>query len=788
MRLKCHLLISSLFIMVMMTSCLKDNSYCSERNLFNDSWKFFKVDSFMQINEEQIINGIFPSHAITVVLPHTPHVEPLVVNDQWQGICYYSKTFSIEKNNKHQHFFLKFDGAMNVADIWVNGVHLDKHVGGYLPFTVDITKVVKTDSDYIVVVRLDNRDNPVTGPKPLKELDFNTYGGLYRNAWIIKKAPIYISDPVHADKIGSGGIIFRTKNISEKSATIEIKTHVVNSLNSDKDVTLEYSFQLKNGKQVFSEKVNGRVKADGDKQIDFITQIENPSLWSPDTPNLYILETRLYIDNTLLDKETVQVGIRDINISKKGLYLNGRKTFLRGVNRHQEYPYVGYAIPDEAQFRDAYKIKQAGFDYVRASHYPPSPAFLKACDELGIFVLDAILGWQYFGDSLFVEQCKISAKELIRRDRNHPCILGWELSINETLMPKKFMKEMNRIRTEEAPVTYTAGWIKDEYDIYIEARQHRESIDLDVPLIVSEYGDWEYYAQNAGFNQNEWNNLLLEERNSRQPRESGEHRMLQQATNIQEAHHDNLSTNAFADGYWTMFDYNRGYANNLEYSGVMDINRLPKFSYYFFQSQRSIIDDNRFAKPMIFISSHWTPGTSKSIRVYSNCDEVELYLNDYFVARKRPDSNYATSNLNHPPFTFDIACTAPGILQAYGYYKGQKACSTSISTPEEATQIILWVDTSGVSPKTNDLILVHAKSTDKNGTLIYDPSYSIEFNSEGDGTIINSGPINAVGGIASILVQTGTTPGNITIKAKNAKLKEGRINIKFSGCFNQPFY
>ena len=616
MRQSDHLLICSLFI-VIMASCMKNNSYCSERILFNDSWKFFKVNPGGQIDEEQVVKGVFPCQAIPVMLPHTPQIEPLVVNEQWQGVCYYFRSFSIEKNNKFQHFFLQLDGAMNVADIWVNGIHLGNHAGGYLPFVVDITQAARSGSDNVVVIRLDNRDNPITGPKPLKELDFNTYGGLYRNAWIIKKAPIYISNPIYADKKGSGGVVFQTKDVSEKSATVEIKTHIANSLNANEDITVEHSLRLKNGKQVFTGKIDSRVKANSDKQTNCTVQIDNPALWSPDTPNLYILETKLYKDNTLLDKETVQVGIRDISISKKGLYLNGKKTFLRGVNRHQEYPYVGYAISDEAQYRDAYKIKQAGFDYVRASHYPPSPAFLKACDELGIFVLDAILGWQYFGDSLFVEQCKKSARELIRRDRNHPCILGWELSVNETPMPDSFMKEMNRIRTEEAPGIYTAGWIKGGYDVYIEARQHRQNTDADVPLIVSEYGDWEYYAQNAGFNQNEWGNLLPEERSSRQPRESGEHRMLQQAINIQEAHNDNLSTNAFADGYWVMFDYNRGYANDLEYSGIMDINRLPKFSYYFFQSQRSIMRNNKFAKPMIFIASHWIPGTSKNVKVYS---------------------------------------------------------------------------------------------------------------------------------------------------------------------------
>lgn len=768
-----------LFIMSMMISCVTDNNYRSDVSMFNDGWRFFKVDSSMQIDEKQITQGLFPSQTLEVRLPHTPCIEPLVVNDQWQGICYYAKSFLLEEKDAKQNIFLKFEGAMNTAEIWLNGVYMNKHIGGYLPFTIDISKSIRTDSLNMIVVRLDNRDNPTTGPKPLKELDFNTYGGIYRNVWLIKKAPVYISDPVYANRKGSGGIIVKTKDISKRSATVTIGTHIINSTTESKNITIEHSIYLKNGNQVLKGMTKSIIEANSDKKIDYTSKVDNPSLWSPDTPNLYLLETKLYVDDTLADQETNQIGIRDINISEKGLYLNGVKTFLRGVNRHQEYPYIGYALSDEAQYRDAYKIKAAGFDYVRASHYPPSSAFLKACDELGIFVLDAILGWQYFGDSSFIEHSKKSARELIRRDRNHPCILAWELSINETPMPKEFMKEMNQIRAEEAPDTYTAGWIKGDYDIYIEARQHRKDIDLTVPFMVSEYGDWEYYAQNAGFNQGKWNDLLTEERSSRQPRESGEKRMLQQVQNIQEAHNDNLSTNAFADGYWAMFDYNRGYANDLEYSGIMDICRLPKFSYYLFQSQRSVMENNQFAKAMVHIASYWKPGISKYVKVFSNCDEVELYLNDYFVSRKRPDNDYSALNLNHPPFTFDISCIAPGILKAYGYYNGVKVCSDSIQTPGRAAKISMWADTCGISPRTNDLVFIHAKIEDEKGTLVDDATEIINFHLKGDGIIVNNKTVETAGGIASILLKTGNKSGEITIEAEHPQLKKGTIRLVF---------
>lgn len=772
-----HTFFCFLATFIMICSCREDNIQLSKNILFNNDWDFFRVDSSIQMNETQIINGFFPKQAVKVQLPHTPRIEPMVVNNQWQGTCYYLKRFSLEDTDKNLNLFLKFEGAMNVADIWINGKHLRTHLGGFLPFSVDISEAVKYDSPNILVVRLNNEDNKITGPKPLNQLDFNMYGGLYRNVWLIKKGKVYISDPIEAGVKGGGGIYVETKNITSSSADIHIKTHLINSEEQEVEFVLEQTLTAPNGNVMVIKKQQGRVGAYCDKESSLQFSIDNPVLWSPENPNLCTLTTKLFIDNVLVDKEENKIGIREINISKTGLVLNGKKTFLRGVNRHQEYPYIGYALSDEAQYRDAYKIKEAGFDYVRTCHYPQSPAFLDACDKLGILVLDAILGWQYFGDSLFVKHSQQSARELIRRDRNHPCILAWELSINETPMPKDFMESMNEICREEAPDTYTAGWIKGGYDVYIEARQHRKEVDKTQPLIVSEYGDWEYYAQNAGFNQDNWEHLLQEERTSRQPRESGEIRLLQQATNIQEAHNENLSTHAFADGYWAMFDYNRGYANDLEYSGIMDIFRLPKFSYYFFKSQKDISSQSQFSEPMVYIASYWEPNVSKSVRVFSNCDEVELHLNNRFVGRKYADNNTISQNLNHPPFTFDIACTQPGTLEAIGYYKGKKVCSHSVSTVGQPAKIRLRVDTSGRSPVPNDILFVYADILDKNGNIVYDASSCVKFQVIQNGQLIGPEYVNALGGIATALIKVGNLENNVILTAISDDIESNRIEI-----------
>lgn len=747
--------------------------------LFNDNWQFILSADSAEVFKPQ--NTLAWE---TVRLPHTPVIEPLIVNNQWQGTCWYRKEFMLPPEAAGKNLFLRFEGAMNVAEVWVNGVKKITHLGGYLPFVVDFTAEAVPGELNRVTVRLDNTDNPVTGPKPLKQLDFNMYSGLYRDVSLIIKNDVFITDPIF-ENTADAGIFVTYPEVGKEKAVIKVRTHVKNTGNGREKITVRHHM-LNTG--VDAEFCASTAMIQTDSISTIIIDLPNPKLWSPTSPNLYDLVTEVYSDGLLSDTDTTRIGIRRFEISRERFAINGEEMFLRGVNRHQEYPYIGYALSNNAQYRDARKIKDAGFDYVRLSHYPHSPAFMDACDELGLLVLDAIPGWQYYSeDPAFHDQVIRTCRDMVRRDRNHACVLAWEVSLNESWMQEAFIDRAIAAAREEYPgdQCFTAGWMEYGYDIYLQARQHRLEHYKDPvkPYIVSEYGDWEYYAMNAGLAQHEWAGLKQEERSSRQLLGSGEKRLLQQVANIAEAHNDNFNTPAFADGYWVMFDYNRGYTDDLEASGIMSIFRVPKFSYYFFRSQRSPEETSPLytSGPMVKIASYDDDQSGPNYTVFSNCDRVWFTQNDENSENQGPDTGKMCDNLAHPPFTFKTTGFSPGKIAVTGYFhENNIQISDTVKTPGLPAGLRLHIDESGRPPQAgvNDVLFVHAEILDKDGNLVPVTGPEIHFGVKGDAEIINPGSTAiSEAGIATALVRIGENKGEISITAQSERIISGEIKF-----------
>ena len=748
---------------------------------FNSNWQVV-INTDTSINKQLFVPNSGKWSAVS--LPHTAHLEPVVkVEQQWQGNSFYRKFFSLSQSDKGKHIAIRIEAAMSEADIYLNGKYLLNHKGGYLPFYIDISNAALYGKENCLLIRLNNADNLTIPPgKPIKDLDFNFYSGIYRNAWLIKKNKLHISDAVQVNHLNGGGVLLHYDTVSTSLALVNVKTEVQNDYDQSKPVTVEAILYNAAGKKVASGVTAASTLRSGSYgTVQQQLKVTNPKLWSSEHPQLYRLKVVVKSSGKVVDSMSVLTGIKHIAFKADGFYLNGKKYVMRGTNRHQEYPYIGYALSDNAQYRDAYKIKQAGFDFVRCSHYPPSPAFLDACDELGIFVMDSIPGWQFFGDEAFQQNSLQNVVDMVHRDRNHPSIILWESSLNETDMKQDYMEKAHHLVHNELPYadTYTCGWIDAVFDVYIPARQHAKApiywkdYNKAKPIFIAEYGDWEYYSQNAGFNQTEYQNLKTEEKTSRQLRTDGQKRMLQQALNFQEAHNDNLHGKITGDANWLMFDYKRGYAPDIESSGIMDIFRLPKFAYYFYQSQLNA----QQSAPMLFIANYWNDPEVKSVRIFSNCSEVELFLNGKSLGRQRPDTGANANNLQHAPFTFHPANYTAGRLMANGYLKGKKVITQTQSTPGKPYKIVLKADISNKNwvADNNDAIFVYAYVTDKNGTVVPDATNDLQFTVEGNAQIIGNTTIKAEAGIAPILLQADNKTGTVKLIAKGNGLLSGNF-------------
>ena len=754
---------------------------------FNQHWQFTKA------NDTTITAALFTKTGpwATVSLPHTPQIEPVVTNKmQWQGTCFYRRFFKVPSSGPGPRVVVQFGAAMHTADVYLNGQKLQRHVGGYLPFTVDISHQTKYGQENCLLVRLNNEDNPVVPPgKPLKGLDFNYYGGLYRPAYLILSDKLHIADAVQAGHPAGGGLLLHYENVSAQTATLHVQTELQNDNPRAQTAQVRAVLYTDQFKQVGSVVSAAVIIAPGTSgRVEQQLTITLPQLWSPEQPYLYRLVVEVLRDGKVIDRQTTTTGIRTIRFAAKAFTLNGQPLRLRGTNRHQEYPYLGYAISDNAQYRDAWKIKQAGFNFVRCSHYPPSPVFLDACDELGILVMDSTPGWQFFGNEEFAKNSLQNIRDMVRRDRNHPSIVLWEAALNETDMPKPFMDAAHRAVHEELPFAenvYTCGWLDYAYDVFIPARQHLKAPDYfntyskDKPLFLCEYGDWEYYAHNAGFNQTTFAGLKESERTSRQLRGQGERAMAQQALNFQEAHNDNFRGPAVGDANWLMFDYKRGYAPDVESSGIADIFRLPKFATYFYQSQYGPEGDrNGFGKPLVFIANYWQAASPKQIVVYSNCDEVALQLNDKTVARQRPDATPFSDHLAHPPFTFAVPAYVPGTLRAVAYRAGKPAATTERRTPGAAHHLQLTYDRSGRDAGPQDVVFVYASVVDASGTVLPEATAAIKFAVGGDAELIGDNPVRTEAGIAPTLLKTGPGKGSVQVTATAAGLPVATLKLE----------
>ena len=619
---------------------------------FNLDWKYQKGDvtgADAQAFDDSTWGYVDLPHSTEFATPETPNA--------YIGISWYRKHFTVDSAFQGSKVFIEFEAAMQLADVWVNGTHLVQHQGGYAPFTIDVTSTVTYGgADNVIAAKLDSTPNG-TFPPGNSSPDFQYHGGLYRNVIMHVTNALHITDAVYANQVAGGGVFVTFPAVSASSATISVATNVFNESSTPKSTTVLSEILDTDGQVVGSATSTASIDSGTDSNFSQSITLSNPRLWHPNTPNLYTLRSTVQDGTTTVDQMTTSIGIRRIQFTHDGgLSINGTRLNAIGVNLHQETYGLGYAMPNQAIYYEVKRIKEGGSNFIRGSHYPHSPAFYAACDALGVLVLNAQSGWQYYSDKdAFKNATYQELRDLIRRDRNHPSVVVWEASLNETTFTDAWAQMANSIVHAEYPgdQAYSGQWILSRSDISLGSSQAgiRNSTDTR-PIIIDEYGDWEYGAGVKGGT------------TSRQAREAGDAAMLTQASNIQDATNKNLALSWYGLGsYWDYADYGGFSYYGITQCGMVDMYRLPKHAYYFQQSQRdpSVSMPGVDSGPMVYIANQWTPNSPTTVRVFSNCDQVSLYLNGTLVGTQSPDTG---TNLLHPPFNFTVSSFASGTLRA----------------------------------------------------------------------------------------------------------------------------
>ena len=586
---------------------------------------------------EQYIEGMELARAdesafFPVRIPHTSRELPLNNFDERESqlvSCYRRRIRVVPQSGRR--VFLHFEGVMAAAKVYFNGKLLAEHLGGYTPFTCELTGLVTGTDDVVAVVvdATERSDIPPFG----YVIDYLTYGGIYREVWLEETDELYIQN-AHA-------MTMQTKD----GWQVETEVYLDNLSGVSGAAELELTLSGKDG-SICNHKESIMLYGERSETVTVSFAAGDVRLWELDEPNLYDLTIKLQQENQEIDAYACQIGFRTAQFTPEGFFLNGKRVKIRGLNRHQSYPYVGYAMPKRAQEMDAELLKrELGVNFVRTSHYPQSKYFLDRCDELGLLVFEEFPGWQYIGNDVWKKNAVQSLEEMITRDWNHPSIVLWGVRINESQDDDAFYRETNALAHRLDATRQTGGvrnfagshFFEDvyTYNDFVHSglnealKTRKEVAHASVPYMVTEHNGHMFPTKKIDHEEKRVEHAL---------------RHLRVLNNAYGA--DEISG---AVG-WCMSDYNThkdfGSGDKICYHGVTDMFRLPKFAACAYRSQQD-------GEPIMEVASGMNQGERtgsnlSSVHVFTNCDSVNLYKNGAYVGEYFPDRK-TYPNLPHPP-------------------------------------------------------------------------------------------------------------------------------------------
>ena len=646
-------------------------------------------------------------------------------------VSWYRRHFTLPASYSGRRVSVEFQGVAKVADVYVNGSFVGQHKGAYTSFTLDITPFVTVGgADNLIAVKVDSmtrNDIPPEGGA----IDYYVWGGIVRDVNMI------VTDPVNVD-----WAFITTPSVSASAATVNARTRVRNASGVSKSVTVTTNVVDATGNVVAIGAATQTVAANSAVELSYNTSaVANPNRWHPDNPYLYTVYTQVQDGATFVDEHKTRLGIRSIQFNRTDgkFYLNGQWFKLRGLDRHESYPYIGRAAPNRLQAKDADILKyELGINMVRTSHYPQDPEFLDRADAIGLLVLEEIPGWNHIGDTAWQDIAVENVREMVMRDRNHPSIVLWGVRINESGDNHDFYTRTNNLARQLDPSRPTGG-----------VRNFRTSEFLED---VYTYNDFSGGAQDPAVLP--W--LITESVGHTDPHRSWDpeavlaHTM-QTHLNVQNQAHAKPNIAGALD--WVAFDYNTTFDTEscidfTCYHGVSDTFRIPKMAASVFASQR----DPALYGPYVSINNYWMPGSSSStVYVAGNCQQVELFANGASRGRISPN---AYTSLPHPLFQFNNVTGPPGSLRADCWIGGQIVATDVQHTPGAATRLALVADDASLVADGADMTRVVVKALDSNNQVVPFNNASVTFSASGPGAVVGANPLILEAGTGAVYVKS----------------------------------
>jgi beta-galactosidase len=695
-----------------------------------------------------------------VTLPHANRRLPWHSFDEksYQFVSIYRRHFKLPEAARGRRVFVDFDGAMTASTVWINGHRLGEYKGGYTPFSFELTPHLDPGGDNVLAVELDSTERADIPPFG-GSIDYLTFGAIYRNVRLRLVPTTFLEN-----------IFARPKDTLSDRPSVDVSCFVMRLEPQVARLMLEA--ELRDGKRVLGSTrrpLPPEAAAAEPEAYELTLGNFGPvQRWDLIEPNLYTLAARIRQGETILDEDRRSIGFREARFTEHGFELNGRVVKLRGLNRHQTFPWVGQAMAARVQRRDALILKKGlKLNIVRTSHYPQSPHFLDACDELGLLVLEEIPGWQHIGDASWQELAVDNVRRMIRRDWNHPSVVLWGVRINESRDDHDFYVRTNAVAYALDPTRPTGG-IRNNY----------QSELLEDVFTMNDFG----FPLRPPNHPRYLNTEFIGHTYPAKPNDTGE-RLTEHALRHARVHNQLGSNPQYAGGIgWCAFDYNTHgnfcSGDRVCYHGVSDIFRLPKPAAYFYRAQcdpaEEIVLESCFQWSA---RADWSNGLAHAV-VWSNCDRLKLYVGGRVIESDPDRANF--SSAAHPPFVVDLFRAPWADLRIEGYLGGKKVIERMYSSQGVDRQFLLAADDTKLLADGADCTRVVLTVADEYGNLRRYSTAAIVFALDGPADLIGDNPFSLVGGCGAVWVRARQQPGIVRLRATHPVLGTRAVEFEIA--------